>query len=286
MKKVIVIGLGLIGGSLAKDFKTHFNCEVCGIDINLAHKQQALTLGIIDKVATENDYKEADVVVVSVPVNNIVTIVKEVLYKVKEDTLVFDVGSVKQTICKGLENHPKRKNFLAAHPLAGTEFSGPEASLSNLFANKVNILCETDKTDWKILDLAFSIFKKLEMRIKMMNPVEHDRHIAYVSHLSHATSFMLGKTVLEIEQNEQHIFDMASTGFASTVRLAKSSSAMWTPIFLENKQNVITALEEYIKNLQVFKKVLQNNNKEKLTQIMDNTNHIKSILNGIKETTI
>lgn len=286
MKKVIIIGLGLIGGSLAKDLKKHFGCEVCGVDINPIHRQKALALGFVDKLAGENDYADADVVIISIPVNKIISVAKEVLHKVKDNTLVFDVGSVKQTICAELETHPKRKNFLAAHPLAGTEFSGPEAAINDLFTNKVNVLCETDKTDWKILDLAFSLFKKLDMRIKMMNPIEHDRHIAYVSHLSHVTSFMLGKTVLEIEKNEQHIFDMASTGFASTVRLAKSSSAMWTPIFLENKQNVIMALEEYVKNLQLFKKILESNEEEELTKIMDNTNYIKNILNGIKEITI
>lgn len=279
MKKIIVIGLGLIGGSLAKDIRTHFKCKIYGADTNATHKKQALELGIIDGIATENNYKEADVIIVSVPVNKIAFVVKEVLYKVKESALVFDVGSVKQSICAELENHPKRKNFLAAHPLAGTEFSGPKAAIHNLFAHKVNVLCETDKTDWKVLDLAFSLFKKLDMRIKMMNPVEHDRHIAYVSHLSHVISYMLGKTVLEIEKNEQHIFDMASTGFASTSRLAKSSSSMWTPIFLENKENVIIALEQYIKNLQLFKEVLQNNEQDKLTEIINNANHIKNILN-------
>jgi len=146
----------------------------------------------------------------------------------------------------------------------------------------VNILCETDKCDWKILDKAISLFKKLNMRIKMMNPVEHDRHIAYVSHLSHVSSFMLGKTVLEIEKNEQAIFDMASTGFASTVRLAKSSAATWTPIFLQNKENIIRSLEEYIKNLNEFKKMIETDNSKALNETMKSTNYIKTILNGIK----
>ncbi len=166
--------------------------------------------------------------------------------------------------------------------MAGTEFSGPEAAILNLFDEKVNIICETDKSDWKVLDKAISIFKILNMRIKMMNPVEHDRHIAYVSHLSHVSSFMLGKTVLEIEKNEQHIFDMASTGFASTVRLAKSASSTWTPIFLKNKVNVLRALEEYIKNLSEFKNLLETENENGLNETMNHTNYIKTILNGIK----
>jgi prephenate dehydrogenase len=209
-------------------------------------------------------------------------VLKMVLDEIHEDTLVFDVGSVKNKICEFIANHPNRKNYVAAHPLAGTEFSGPDAAIYDLFDDKVNIICETEKSDWKVLDKAISIFKILNMRIKMMNPVEHDRHIAYVSHLSHVSSFMLGKTVLEIEKNEQHIFDMASTGFASTVRLAKSASSTWTPIFMQNKTNVLRALEEYIKNLTKFKTLLENDDKNGLDETMNNTNYIKSILNGIK----
>jgi prephenate dehydrogenase len=231
-----------------------------------------------------NQIADASVVIIAVPVNIIPQVTKEVLSIISTNTLVFDVGSVKNEICKAVENHPKRKNFVAAHPLAGTEFSGPEAALLNLFDEKVNIICEADKTDWKQLDKAISLFKKLNMRIKMMPPVEHDRHIAYVSHLSHVSSFMLGKTVLEIEKNEQAIFDMASTGFASTVRLAKSSANTWTPIFLENKENIIRSLEEYIKNLTEFKEMIATNNSEALFKAMNETNYIKSILNGIKET--
>ncbi|SNR68095.1 prephenate dehydrogenase [Lutibacter agarilyticus] len=285
MEKLVVIGLGLIGGSLARDLKLRMDFKVYGVDQNLEHINKAIELGIIDEEGTLDDVADAAVVIVAVPVNVIPKVISQVLDKVGLETLVFDVGSVKNEICKAVEYHPNRKNFVAAHPLAGTEFSGPEAAILNLFDDKVNIICEADKTDWKILDTAISLFKKLNMRIKMMNPVEHDRHIAYVSHLSHVSSFMLGKTVLEIEKNEQAIFDMASTGFASTVRLAKSSSATWTPIFLGNKENVLQSLNEYIKNLSEFKEMLENNDVEGLNKTMDSTNYIKSILNGIENTT-
>lgn len=283
MEKLVVIGLGLIGGSLALDLKKRGNYKVFGIDQNAEHIKKALALGIIDAEIDFNEITDASVVIIAVPVNIVPKLAKEILDCVSEDTLVFDVGSVKNEICKEIVNHPKRKNFVAAHPLAGTEFSGPEAAILNLFDDKVNIICEADKTDWKILDKAISLFKKLNMRIKMMHPEEHDRHIAYVSHLSHVSSFMLGKTVLEIEKNEQAIFDMASTGFASTVRLAKSSANTWTPIFLENKENIIKSLNEYIKNLNEFKEMIEQNDANGLNETMHGTNYIKNILNGIKQ---
>lgn len=282
MKKLVVIGLGLIGGSLALDLKKRLKYTIYGIDVNEHHINKALELGIIDKIGTTDDLKDAEVVIIATPVNIIASVLQNVLDVIDKETLVFDVGSVKNEICEAIAKHPNRNNYVASHPLAGTEFSGPEAAILNLFDEKVNIICETDKSDWKVLDKAISIFKILNMRIKMMNPVEHDRHIAYVSHLSHVSSFMLGKTVLEIEKNEQHIFDMASTGFASTVRLAKSASSTWTPIFLKNKVNVLRALEEYIKNLSEFKNLLETENENGLNETMNHTNYIKTILNGIK----
>lgn len=282
MEKLVVIGLGLIGGSFALDLKLRMKFKVFGVDQNPSHIKKALELGIIDEEGSFEDLADASVVIIAVPVNVIPKVTSEVLDLVNGDALVLDVGSVKNEICKTVETHSKRRNFVAAHPLAGTEFSGPEAAILNLFDDKVNIICEADKTDWRILDKAISLFKMLNMRIKMMNPVEHDRHIAYVSHLSHVSSFMLGKTVLEIEKNEEAIFDMASTGFASTVRLAKSSANTWTPIFLENKENLIKSLEEYIKNLKEFKVMVENSDVEGLNETMNSTNYIKSILNGIK----
>lgn len=285
MEKIIVIGLGLIGGSLALDLKKRRSFEVWGMDKNPAHIAKALELGVIDKEVDFSDIGKASIVIIAVPVDKIADVTKEVLEKVSGDTLVFDVGSVKNEICTELEHHINRKNFVAAHPLAGTEFSGPEAAVLNLFDDKVNIICQPEKSNWRILDKALGLFKILNMRIKMMDPVEHDRHIAYVSHLSHVSSFMLGKTVLEIEKNEEAIFDMASTGFASTVRLAKSSSNTWTPIFMGNKENLIKSLDEYIRNLTEFREYVVTDNVDMLNKTMDDTNYIKSILNGIEKGT-
>tara|TARA_B110000116_G_C16547565_1_gene451583 strand:- start:159 stop:743 length:585 start_codon:yes stop_codon:yes gene_type:complete len=194
----------------------------------------------------------------------------------------MDVGSTKEQICKVLENHPKRRNYLATHPIAGTEFSGPTAAHLGLFNQKTNIICEVEKTAFKLQEKALEIFTKLGMRIRYMDPKSHDKHIAYVSHLSHISAFMLGKTVINKEKNERDIFDMAGSGFASTVRLAKSSPAMWTPIFEQNKTNVIETLEEYINNLQQFKTLMEQNDFTEIYNEMESTNHIKQILNGIK----
>ena len=279
MKKVAVIGLGLIGGSLAVDIKKAFDCTIVGVDASIENAKKALKIGFIDEISSIENLTDVEVVIIATPVDTIGSIAQEVLSIVSDNALVFDVGSVKASICSSVANHPKRKNFLAVHPIAGTEFSGPEAAIPNLFKGKVNIICELEKTDRKITNIAFDIFDKLGMEYKYMSPIEHDRHIAYVSHLSHVSSFMLGKTVLEMEKDEQNIFDMAGSGFESTVRLAKSSPSTWTPIFTENKRNLLSSLNEYIKNLVEFKEYLEEGNKEKIFNVMSEANHIKDILN-------
>lgn len=281
--KVFVIGVGLIGGSLATDIKVAYtDAVVYGIDANDENLRAAISLGFIDKSATFTDLKAADLVIVSVPVDITRIILPQVLDIVANDCLVFDVGSTKEKLCAQVENHVNRKCYLAAHPIAGTEFSGPKAALANLFRGKANIVCEVEKTGQKQVEFALDIFEHLGMRIRYMDANAHDKHIAYVSHLSHVSSFMLGKTVIEKEKNERDIFDMAGSGFASTVRLAKSSPAMWTPIFKQNKENVVDALNEYIENLKAFKELMESGNDEDIFEEMKNTNRIKTILKGIE----
>ena len=274
----MIIGLGLIGGSFALELKKRLQYTVVGIDKNPQHLQEALALGIISEAIDYPQIADADLVLVAVPVNRIAQVVHEVLDHIGENTLVMDVGSVKESICKEVAQHPRRSQFVAAHPMAGTEYSGPQAALYDLFDGKVMALCEVEKSNWKLLDRALDISKALNMRVKMMSPTDHDLHTAYVSHLSHVSSFMLGKTVLEIEKDEAQIFDLASTGFASTVRLAKSHPQMWTPIFLENKTNVLKALTEYIKNLENFKHLLETDQADAITQNIKEANYIRKIL--------
>ena len=276
---IIVIGTGLIGGSLALDLKKYYpNAKISGIDANENHLAEAIKLGIIEEAITFEDLKFSDFVILSTPVDVSVLILPEILNKIGENTLVLDVGSTKLPICESVIDHPKRRNFMACHPIAGTEFSGPSAAVLGLFDNKTNIICEVEKTTFKLQERALELFKKLGMRIRYMDPKSHDKHIAYVSHLSHISAFMLGKTVIEKEKDERDIFDMAGSGFESTVRLAKSSPAMWTPIFKQNKKQVVKSLEEYILNLTKFKTLLENDNYDDLFNEMQNTNRIKEIL--------
>ena len=228
-----------------------------------------------------NDIANADLVIVAIPVNVTVKQLPEILDKVGNDTLVIDVGSTKEDICEAVKNHPKRRNFLAMHPIAGTEFSGPSAAIHNLYKGKTNIICEVEDTAFKLQEKALKLFNEIGMRIRYMKPKAHDKHIAYVSHLSHISAFMLGKTVIEKEKNERDIFDMAGSGFESTVRLAKSSPEMWAPIFEQNKINVIETLEEYIHNLKRFKEFMEKDDFEAVFREMKETNHIKEILKGI-----
>ncbi len=279
---VHIIGIGLIGGSFALDIKSAFtDAKIFGIDANQEHLNTAKTLGLIDCISTIDEVGSADVVIVAIPVDVNIKVVGQVLDKVKDDCLVIDTGSTKNGLCEALGNHPKRRNLLAAHPISGTEFSGPEAAQPDLYRNKTMIICEVEKTAFKLQEKALEIFKLLGMRIRYMDAKSHDKHIAYVSHLSHISSFMLGKTVLEKEKNERDIFDLAGSGFASTVRLAKSSPAMWSPIFEQNRDNILETLTEYISNLTQFKNLMEENNFQEVYKEMEKTNHIKSILNGI-----
>lgn len=276
------IGLGLIGGSFALSFKTHFpEIKRFGMDKNPEHLQKALELKIIDEVLEGEDLSKMDVVIVSIPVDKASSVILEVLDKVHSKALVMDMGSTKGELCASISNHPKRCQFLAAHPIAGTEFSGPEAAFSTLFDNKTMIFCDIKHTQSRLVELAKTLISPLEMTLKYMDSKDHDKHLAYVSHLSHISSFMLGKTVLEIEQNDKTIFDLAGSGFASTVRLAKSNPVTWTAIFKENQEEVVNALEGYIQNLKAFKEQLETENYKEIHQQLANVNELKPILNGI-----
>ncbi len=277
MMKVAIIGLGLIGGSLGLEFSKN-HC-VYGLDNNQKHEELALQLGLISATIPFEKLHEMDAVVIAVPVDKIPNVTKEVLDSITDKTLVFDVGSIKENVCNSIKNHVNRKQFLATHPIAGTEFSGPNAAVKNLFTNKVNIICEKQLTDTKQFEKFIHIMGSIPMRyVFMASAKQHDKHIAYVSHLSHISSFMLGKTVLEIEKEEETIFNMAGSGFESTVRLAKSSPNTWTPIFLQNKKHIINSLDEYINNLQDFKKMLQKSEQENIYNSLKETNRIKEIL--------
>ena len=283
MNNVFVIGVGLIGGSLCLDIKKIYpKVKIYGIDSSVDNLDLAVELNLIDFKTSLDNLNKADLVLISTPVDVANKIIIDVLNNINSKSLVIDFGSTKTNICSKVNNHKKRKNYLASHPIAGTEFSGPKAAFLGLFSNKTIILCDSEKTDTNLLSTAEIIFRSMQMNIRYMDSFSHDKHIAYVSHLSHISSFMLGKTVMDKEKNENNIFDMAGSGFESTVRLAKSSPEMWAPIFELNKENIVESLEEYIVNLNSFKNLLQNDKFGELKNQMIQTNYIKNILKGLK----
>ena len=280
--KVGIVGLGLIGGSIGLKLKDLYdNITIYGYDTDDNSVSYCLKNKIIDVKFDEEFISEFDFIFLAIPVESIKNQLSDYLNKTSGKTLIIDLGSTKFQICNSVENHQNRKNYLAAHPIAGTEFSGPNSAKKDLFNDKVMILCDTEKTDPNLLFYAKKIIKSLGMSIKTMNSKEHDKHIAYVSHLSHISSFMLGKTVMDKEDDEHAIYNMAGSGFESTVRLAKSSPEMWSSIFVENKKNIIESLDEYISNINNFKKLIEISDQKTLNDEMRRINGIKKILKGI-----
>ena len=281
--KLFLIGTGLIGGSMSKDLRNLLgNIQIHGIDTNELSVKRAKNIGLIDIIDSLENLNIADRVILSVPVSESLKILPFILDNLNEDALVWDVGSTKFSLCKSVEKHSKRDQFLATHPIAGNELSGPEASIESLFNGKTQILCQTDKTRPDLLQWAESIFNLMGMKIRYMDPEEHDKKMAIVSHLSHISSFMLGKTVMESEKNNQNILDFAGSGFESTVRLAKSSPEMWSSIFKDNRKNILEILKAYIENLKQFQLKIENENYIDLKSQMTKTNKLKKILDTIK----
>jgi prephenate dehydrogenase len=282
--KVTIIGLGLIGGSIAIDLrKAGFGSKFLGVDLKKENAARAVELGIVDEtLSLEDAVVNTDIVITAIPVNAIRTVVLKILDLIGPETIVIDTGSTKAQICSALQHHSKRSQFVAAHPLAGTENSGPDAAFAGLFSGKTNIICEEEKSSAKALQLATEVFSILGLRTISMDPVEHDKHVAYVSHLSHVSAFLLGQTVLDIEKDEKNIFNLAGSGFASTVRLAKSSPDMWAPIFEQNAEYLGQALLEYIMHLQKFQYALMKRDIKELHRVMTDANRIRKVLEGIE----
>jgi prephenate dehydrogenase len=275
-----VIGVGLIGGSMALALKAQGICNnIIGVDANAENIQQALALNIIDATDTfENAVAKADLIFIAIPVDATVDIVAKILDLVNENQIVFDAGSTKNALCNKIKNHPMRSQFVATHPMWGTEFSGPQAAVQNAFAGRACVICDKENSSEQSLQSIITLYEKLGMHIIYMDAASHDVHAAYVSHISHITSFALANTVLEKEKEEDAIFEMAGGGFESTVRLAKSNPAMWMPIFMQNKENVLDVLNEHISQLKKFKASLEKENGEYLQELMENANKIKRIL--------
>lgn len=297
---VTIIGLGLIGSSMALDLKARGFCShITGVDKNPEHCKKALELKIVDeiqgpfaplpegkktkvvKLLLEDEglakSLKSEIIILSTPVTETTKLLAHILDKIGDNTVVMDVGSTKSLICKTIKNHPKRKQFVGTHPIAGTENSGPSSAIHNLFDNKTCILSVDESALW-VVERVSELYEVLNMKLLFMNAEEHDKHTAYVSHLSHISSFALATTVLEMEKNTSTIFDLAGSGFASTARLAKSSPDMWVPIFEQNSKYVSKALGTYIKHLTKFKKDIDKKNLKGMHEAITKANAIRKIL--------
>ena len=277
--KAAVIGIGLIGGSFALTLKDKGICEeVIGVDNSERNRAKAVELGLVDRtLPLDEAIPAADLIVLATPVDSIPLLAVKVLNKVDRQ-VVIDMGSTKQELCEVIAQHPRRGRFVATHPMWGTEYSGPEAAVHDGFEGRTVVLCDGAESDPDALKLVEDIYRKIGMPIKYMSSEEQDTHTAYVSHISHITSFALALTVLEKEREEEHIFDLAGGGFESTVRLAKSSSETWAPIFMQNKYNVLDVLREHIHQLQIFRRLLEKDDTEGLKQMMQRANRINRII--------
>lgn len=276
---IAVIGVGLIGGSIALKLRRKgVTGKIYGVDFSENHLQQALQRKIIDEAADlETAVKNSDLIVVAIPVDAAVKIFPEILDLIDNQT-VMDVGSTKEMIIKSVKKHPKRNRFVAFHPMWGTENSGPNAALVDAFTGKAAIICDKENSAENALKTVEEVAKMLEMNLLYMSAEDHDIHTAYISHISHITSYALANTVLEKEREEDKIFQLASSGFSSTVRLAKSHPEMWVPIFKQNKENVLDVLNEHISQLRKFKSALEKENYELLEELIRNANRIRGIL--------
>lgn len=279
---VTIIGLGLIGGSIAKDLHEQgFSTRITGIDASERNASRAKELGLVNELGNIDDLPQDDqLIIIAIPVNHILHILPDVLDRIPSGCIVTDMGSTKEAICACVADHPKRNQFVAAHPIAGTENTGPDAAIFRLFDGKKTILCDTKNSSTHALATVRSLFDCLGMEISEMPAADHDQHMAYVSHLSHITSFTLGLTVLDIEKDERQIFDLAGSGFASTARLAKSSPEMWAPILDQNAAHLVRALDTYMEYLQEFREALDKKDTNASAQLMARANALRPILDG------
>ena len=277
---VTIVGVGLISGSLALGLKEKgLARHIIGVSRTAASAQKALELGLIDEVLPlEEAVKKSDFIYVAIPVDATLGVMQTIMDLITDQQIVADAGSTKHALCTALEDHPMRSRFVATHPMWGTEYSGPEAAVRNAFAGRACVICEKERSDAAAAEKIEQVYRQLGMHILYMGAADHDVHTAYISHISNITSFALANTVLEKEREEDAIFELASAGFESTVRLAKSSPAMWAPIFLQNRENILDVLNEHISQLRKFKACLEKENSDYLWELMENANKIKRII--------
>lgn len=278
-KKIAIVGVGLIGGSLAIQLhEKKLSSRLIGVEVNEEHAKKAMELELVDEIMSlEDAVGAAEVIVLAIPVDKVLSLLPAIMDKIDQQ-VVIDLGSTKRQSIELVKNHTKRGRYVATHPMWGTEYSGPQAAVRGAFENKAVIICNAEESDADALDWVKGMYKKIGMHLLEMEAKAHDLHAAYVSHISHITSFALANTVLEKEKEEDAIFELASAGFESTVRLAKSNPAMWVPIFMQNKENVLDVLKEHIAQLQRFRESIEKNDDTYLMKLIDDANKIRRIL--------
>jgi prephenate dehydrogenase len=278
---ITIIGIGLIGGSMAISLKENgFADRIIGVDKSQDNLDKAVRRRLIDEdMDLENAVKESDIIILSIPVNAMLQVLPKVLDLV-DNQVVIDVGSTKAELMQSVKDHPKRKQYVGTHPMGGTEHSGPEAAIPNLFNKKTTVICDASQSKKGAVELIEKMYISMEMKILYMDAKSHDMHTAYISHISHLSSFALALTVLEKEKDEKTILDLASSGFSSTVRLAKSSANMWVPVFQQNRDNVLDVLDEHINSLSKFRTLLIKKDFKKIHELIEQSNDIKRILDS------
>lgn len=278
---ITVVGIGLIGGSMAISLKeSGFAKKIIGVDISYNNESKAIRRRLIDEaMALKEAVQQSDIIIVSTPVDVMLKVIPEVLDLVTNKQIVLEVGSTKEYLLTSLKRHPNRKRLVATHPMAGTEYSGPEAAIPNLFDEKYTVIVDREDSAKDAVEKTEQLYKAMNMKIAYLNATAHDEHTAYVSHIAHISSFALALTVLEKEKNESRIFELASSGFGSTVRLAKSSPEMWIPIFRQNRDNVLSILDEYISTLSQFRTMLIKKDFKEFHNKIEEANTIKKIIN-------
>lgn len=278
-KKIAIVGVGLIGGSMALQLhEKKLSSKLIGVEASAKHAEQALEYELVDEILPLDEaIAEADVIVMSIPVNVQINLLPGILDKVTHQ-IVMDMGSTKSDVVKAVASHPNRGRYVATHPMWGTEYSGPAAAVRGAFEGKAVIICNRKDSDADAVEWVEKMYQKIGMRLVYMDARAHDLHVAYVSHISHITSFALANTVLEKEKVESAIFEIASAGFESTVRLAKSNPSMWVPIFLQNKENILEVLNEHIKQLSAFKDSIEKSDDTHLQALINDANKIKRII--------
>lgn len=278
--RVFIAGLGLIGGSFALALRDRALAdEIWGMELNEERAEEALRLGLADRIVPfEEGVLAADLTVLATPVDTIPLLAVKALNRVGNGQVVIDMGSTKGELCEVIEQHQRRGRFVAVHPMWGTEYSGPRAAQHGAFTGRNVVLCESERSDADAVALVEQLFRALDAPLIYMAAEEHDLHAAYISHISHITSFALANTVLEKEREDRHIFDLAGGGFESTVRLAKSASATWVPILMKNKYNVLDVLREHIHQLQLMRRMIERDDQEGLRETIDRANSIQRII--------